>query len=70
MQTSLKPSITFAELATAYTSRLLSEEAFRILLSLVSDLPPWLNSRMEPNPPAKDASRFLSKPSRTDGPVW
>ncbi len=54
MPTNQKPSITFAALATAYTSHLLSEEAFLILLSLVSDLPPWLSLKTNGNPPQSD----------------
>lgn len=67
MPTNQKLSITFAELATAYTSRLLSEEVFLILSSLVSDGPPWLNSRTETNRPATSALRLQSKPSATHG---
>lgn len=49
METNQRPSITLAELATAYSSRLLSETAFQTLLSLVIDLPPWLRSKTQQN---------------------
>lgn len=47
METNKTPSITFAELVGAFGSRRLSEETFLILLSLVSDLPPWWNSKKD-----------------------
>lgn len=70
MQTNPQPLLTFEQLATAYTSRLLSDAAFQTLLSLVRDLPPWLSSRTESKNPQTGASLSTSKPSTTDGPVW
>lgn len=46
-ETNPKSLITFDALAGAYTSRLLSEEATRILLSLVTDIPPSWKSKTE-----------------------
>ena len=45
--------ITFAQLATAYGTRLLSEEAFLTLLLLVVDLPPWLSAKAGARPGQK-----------------
>lgn len=49
MTTKNPPSITFAALAGAYSSRRISEEVFLILCALVEDLPPWWKLRTETN---------------------
>lgn len=49
METTEESAITFAQLAGAYLTHLLSDEAFQILLSLAeADLPPsWKSSFRE-----------------------
>lgn len=57
MPTNQTPLITFDALATAYLSRLLSEEAFLILWSLtesIDGLPHSLNSRMSRSRPQSE----------------
>lgn len=49
METNKPPSITFAQLGGAYTSCLLSETTFLILLSLVSDIPASWSSKTNAN---------------------